>query len=276
MLTALSSIFFVFYTQSVSPSAHGNFYELYAIAAAVLGGCSLRGGEGSIVGIVLGTVLLQVLQNLVNILGIPSSLNFAVMGAVILLGVIADRQLQAGASTSSHWSAPRPAVWRGAQPARRCDEGRRAQSGLGRPRSERPASGVAGQGEARSAEHGVLLTATGSRTVCAPSPRSSLSGASSGPASTAATAAMGACAQATIAIAADPSADQTGAPKSPLQAPAALPVGSAAQIRTVDAGSRTARVTLRNVRPTTSRPRGPRRSLKRWPMRRSLAARHRR
>ena len=94
LLTGLSSVFFVFYTQSVSPSAHGNFYELYAIAAAVLGGCSLRGGEGSIVGIVLGTVLLQVLQNLVNILGIPSSLNFAVMGAVILLGVIADRQLQ--------------------------------------------------------------------------------------------------------------------------------------------------------------------------------------
>ena len=94
LLTGLSSVFFVFYTQSVSPSAHGNFYELYAIAAAVLGGCSLRGGEGSIIGIVLGTVLLQVLQNLVNILGIPSSLNFAVMGAVILLGVVADQQLQ--------------------------------------------------------------------------------------------------------------------------------------------------------------------------------------
>ncbi len=61
----------------------------------MLGGCSLRGGEGSIVGIVLGTALLQVLQNLVNILGIPSSLNFAVMGTVILLGVLADQQLQA-------------------------------------------------------------------------------------------------------------------------------------------------------------------------------------
>ncbi|MEA2774897.1 MAG: ribose transport system permease protein, partial [Acetobacteraceae bacterium] len=60
----------------------------------VLGGCSLRGGEGSILGIVLGTALLQVLQNLVNILGIPSSLNFAVMGTVILLGVLADQQLQ--------------------------------------------------------------------------------------------------------------------------------------------------------------------------------------
>ena len=60
----------------------------------MLGGCSQRGGEGSILGIVLGAVLLQVLQNLVNMLGIPSSLNFVVMGAVILLGVLADQQLQ--------------------------------------------------------------------------------------------------------------------------------------------------------------------------------------
>ena len=94
-LAGVSTVLFVFYTNSVSPSSFGNFYELYAIAAAVLGGCSLRGGEGSILGIVLGTALLQVLQNLVNILGIPNSLNFAVMGTVILLGVLADQQLQA-------------------------------------------------------------------------------------------------------------------------------------------------------------------------------------
>jgi ribose transport system permease protein len=93
-LAGFSAVFIAFYTNSVSPSAHGNFYELYAIAAAVLGGCSLRGGEGSILGIVLGTVLLQILQNLVNLLGIPSSLNFAVMGTVILIGVLADQQLQ--------------------------------------------------------------------------------------------------------------------------------------------------------------------------------------
>jgi ribose transport system permease protein len=43
--------------------------------------------------VVLGTILLQVLQNLVNLLGIPSSLNFAVMGSVILLGVLADQQI---------------------------------------------------------------------------------------------------------------------------------------------------------------------------------------
>src|SRR5262245_24863980 len=92
-LTAVAAIYIAMYTRSISPASHGNFYELYAIAAAVLGGCSLRGGEGSILGVVLGTVLLQVLQNLVNLLGIPSSLNFAVMGGVILIGVLAHQQL---------------------------------------------------------------------------------------------------------------------------------------------------------------------------------------
>jgi ribose transport system permease protein len=90
-LAAVAAILLAFYTNSISPSSHGNFYELYAIAAAVLGGCSLRGGEGSIIGIVTGTALLQVLRNLVNLLDIPSSLDFAVMGAVILIGVIADQ-----------------------------------------------------------------------------------------------------------------------------------------------------------------------------------------
>jgi ribose transport system permease protein len=91
-LTAIAAIFFAMYTRSVQPSGHANFYELYAIAAAVLGGFSLRGGEGSIIGVILGTILLQILQNLVNLLGIPSSLNFAVMGTVILVGVLIDQQ----------------------------------------------------------------------------------------------------------------------------------------------------------------------------------------
>jgi ribose transport system permease protein len=94
VLVGIAGIIFAFYTNSISPSSHGNFFELYGIAAAVLGGCSLRGGEGSIIGILIGTALLQVLQNLVNLLGIPSSLNFAVMGGVILVGVIADQMLQ--------------------------------------------------------------------------------------------------------------------------------------------------------------------------------------
>ena len=89
-LGGLAAVYFAMYTKSVQPSSHANFYELYAIAAAVLGGCSLRGGEGSIVGVILGAMLLQVLKNLVNLLGIPSSLDFAVTGSVILLGVLAD------------------------------------------------------------------------------------------------------------------------------------------------------------------------------------------
>ena len=91
LCTGISGIMIAFYTNSISPSNHGNFYELYGIAAAVLGGCSLRGGEGSVIGIIIGTALLLVLQNLVNLLGIDSSLNFAVMGAVVLFGVLADQ-----------------------------------------------------------------------------------------------------------------------------------------------------------------------------------------
>lgn len=90
-LAGFAAILLAFYTNSISPSSHGNSFELFGIAAAVLGGCSLRGGEGSVVGILIGTALLQVLQNLVNLLGIPTSLNFAVMGAVILAGVTIDQ-----------------------------------------------------------------------------------------------------------------------------------------------------------------------------------------
>jgi ribose transport system permease protein len=97
LLTAMSAIIIAFYTNSVSPASHGNFYELYAIAAAVVGGCSLRGGEGSVLGIVLGAALLQVLRNLVNLLDIPGSLDFAVMGAVILVGAVADHVFGRGA-----------------------------------------------------------------------------------------------------------------------------------------------------------------------------------
>jgi ribose transport system permease protein len=91
VLAALSAVIIAFYTNSISPASHGNFYELYAIAAAVVGGCSLRGGEGTVLGIVIGAALLQVLRNLVNLLDIPGSLDFAVMGGVILLGAVADQ-----------------------------------------------------------------------------------------------------------------------------------------------------------------------------------------
>jgi ribose transport system permease protein len=113
-LAGLSAILIAFYTNSISPSSHGSSFELYAIAAAVLGGCSLRGGEGSVIGILIGTALLQVLQNLVNLLGIPSSLNFAVMGAVILAGVTADQLLgqrrRARPAVPAATNTPKPAA----------------------------------------------------------------------------------------------------------------------------------------------------------------------
>jgi len=114
-LAGLAAIFLAMYTRSISPASHGNFYELYAIAAAVLGGCSLRGGEGSVLGIVLGTILLQVLQNLVNLLGIPSSLNFAVMGTVILLGVLADQQIMRRGGFGQFFKRAKPSALEAAE-----------------------------------------------------------------------------------------------------------------------------------------------------------------
>ncbi len=90
MTAGLGGVLFALDVNSVQPAVHGNFYELYAIAAAVLGGCSLRGGEGSILGVVIGAAVLRLLYNAINILGIPTQLEFAIIGAVILVGVIAD------------------------------------------------------------------------------------------------------------------------------------------------------------------------------------------
>jgi ribose transport system permease protein len=90
LTAALSSILFAFDSGGITPSNHGNFYELYGIAAAVVAGCSLRGGQGSMIGIVLGVILIQLIPNLVNLLGWDTSLTFAVMGVVILAGAIVD------------------------------------------------------------------------------------------------------------------------------------------------------------------------------------------
>jgi ribose transport system permease protein len=95
LLAGISAILIAFYTNSISPASHGSFFELYAVAAAVLGGCSLRGGEGGIVGIFIGTAMIQLLRNIVNLQGIDSSLEFVVMGGVILIAVSLDQILTA-------------------------------------------------------------------------------------------------------------------------------------------------------------------------------------
>ncbi|MXW80274.1 MAG: ABC transporter permease [Gemmatimonadetes bacterium] len=94
----LGGILFALDVNSVQPAAHGNFYELYAIAAAVLGGCSLRGGEGSILGVIIGAAVMRLLYNAINVSGIPTQLEFAIIGAVILAGVIADELIRRVAS----------------------------------------------------------------------------------------------------------------------------------------------------------------------------------
>ena len=90
LLAAIGGVLFALDSNSVAPSSFGNFFELYAIAAAVLGGCSLRGGEGGILGVVIGTALMQALYNLIVLVKISDKLEFAIIGAVILTGVIAD------------------------------------------------------------------------------------------------------------------------------------------------------------------------------------------
>ena len=90
LLAGFGGMLFIFDIGSGQPSDFGNFYELYAIAAAVLGGCSLRGGTASVAGILLGTATLLVLRNAIILLGLSSQLEFAVIGAVLLVGVAAD------------------------------------------------------------------------------------------------------------------------------------------------------------------------------------------
>lgn len=89
-LAGLGGMLFVLDVNSAQPVDFGNFYELYAIAAAVLGGCSLRGGEGTILGVIIGAALMQVLRNMITLVTTRGNIEFAIIGAVILFGVIAD------------------------------------------------------------------------------------------------------------------------------------------------------------------------------------------
>jgi ribose transport system permease protein len=98
LLAAVGGMLFALEFSSISPSSFGNSFELYAIAAAVLGGCSLRGGEGSIAGVVIGTAVMQVLNNLIVLLKIPQSLEATIIGAVILLGVLGDELVRRAAA----------------------------------------------------------------------------------------------------------------------------------------------------------------------------------
>jgi ribose transport system permease protein len=94
LLAGFGGVLYLLDGQSAMPTSAGNWYELYAITGAVLGGCSLRGGEGSIPGILLGTAVLPLLRNLCIFAGVPSDLEFTVIGAALLLGTVADELLK--------------------------------------------------------------------------------------------------------------------------------------------------------------------------------------
>jgi ribose transport system permease protein len=93
-LAALGGVMQMLELQTASPSNMGQWYELYAITGAVLGGCSLRGGEGTVLGILLGTAVLPLLRNFINFSGIQDDLEFTVIGLALLLGTIADELLK--------------------------------------------------------------------------------------------------------------------------------------------------------------------------------------
>lgn len=93
-LTAFYSIVWVFTYNSVQPSGAGSMAELYAIAGAVLGGFSLRGGDGTVLGILIGACIINILPNLTNMLGVSDTLVPVVIGVALLIGATVDELLR--------------------------------------------------------------------------------------------------------------------------------------------------------------------------------------
>ena len=85
---------------SAQPIA-GIGYELDAIAAVVIGGTSLLGGSGSVVGTLIGALIMSVLRNGLNLLGVSSYLQQVTIGVVIVVAVLVDMALHRRAQRSS-------------------------------------------------------------------------------------------------------------------------------------------------------------------------------
>ena len=93
-LSGLAGILFMLEWNSIQPGSSGSFYELYAIAAAVLGGCSLRGGRGAIIGVIAGAAVMRCLYKAIVVLGIPQEWEMVIIGAALLLSVLVDEAVR--------------------------------------------------------------------------------------------------------------------------------------------------------------------------------------
>ena len=89
MLTGLAGMIEASRLMTGQPTA-GQGYELQAIAAVVIGGGSLRGGEGTVIGTLVGAFIMGLLANGSDLLGISPYLQQAIIGAVIILAVTVD------------------------------------------------------------------------------------------------------------------------------------------------------------------------------------------
>ncbi|MER1999631.1 MAG: ribose ABC transporter permease [Lysinibacillus sp.] len=91
MMAAIAAVILTSRLSSAQPTA-GVGYELDAIAAVVIGGTSLAGGKGRIVGTLIGVLIIGVLNNGLNIIGVSSFYQQVIKGLVILIAVILDRK----------------------------------------------------------------------------------------------------------------------------------------------------------------------------------------
>jgi ribose/xylose/arabinose/galactoside ABC-type transport system permease subunit len=93
LMSATAAVILTARLNSAQPIA-GMMYELDAIAATVIGGTSLMGGEGSLGGTLVGALIMGVLRNGLNLLGVSSFLQQIVIGGVIVIAVLLDTVLK--------------------------------------------------------------------------------------------------------------------------------------------------------------------------------------
>lgn len=100
LLAAVAAVMMTSRLNAASPLA-GEMYELYAIAAAVIGGVSLMGGEGRVIGTLIGALIMGTLRNGLNLLNVPSAWEGVVVGTVLVAAVVIDRARHRGTAGPS-------------------------------------------------------------------------------------------------------------------------------------------------------------------------------